>query len=193
MNFNNKNGDNEVSGSSGGALEAKRGNYSQCIKCSDDDAGKIELAEGGSQSRGGKTASSIAGLGYGGNSIDAIGGGGGGGYFGGAGGSSALHRDGSGAGGSSFISGHNGCHAFPEKSSEQTSSLTSIHYSGLYFTDTEMKSGDEIFLSPDGQNEKGHIGDGYIRITSISFIIQTISIQTMQIPYAILFIFLINS
>ena len=29
MNFNNKNGDNEVSGSSGGTLEAKRGNYSQ--------------------------------------------------------------------------------------------------------------------------------------------------------------------
>ena len=175
VNFNNGAGDNEVSGSSGGALEAKNGSYSQCINCSDDDAGAIDLAEGGTQTSGGKTPSSEGGFGYGGNSYFTIGGGGGGGYFGGSGGSCSTHRNGSGAGGSSFISGHNGCIAFPE------SSLTNIHYSGLYFTDTEMKSGDEIFLSPDGEFEKGHIGDGYIRITAISNLTHTKNIQ-MSFP-----------
>ena len=192
VNYNYGKGDNEVSGSSGGALEASRGSYSQCVGCPDHDAGQIDLAEGGSQDRGGKTATSEGGLGYGGNSIHVIGGGGGGGYFGGAGGSNAYHRNGSGAGGSSFISGHSGCHAFLDKTSNETSSLTSIHYSGFYFTNTEMKGGDEIFLSPEGQYEKGHIGDGFIRITAISCLIQTKSFQTLTLPYSFLFIIFIK-
>ena len=167
-NYNNFGKDVEVSGSAGGALEAKKGAYSQCTEdCPDSEAEPIELAEGGSQSRGGKTNQSAGGLGYGGNSGKALGGGGGGGYFGGAGGSAVYHRNGSGAGGSSFISGHEGCYAFPSKYSNQTSSSTNIHYSGLYFTNTTMLSGDETFFSPYGEYEEGHHGDGYIRITAI--------------------------
>ena len=192
VNYNNNEGDVEVTGSSGGALHAKQGSYSQCVTCSDESAGYIRLAEGGSQTKGSSTVLTRGGLGYGGNSNDAIGGGGGGGYFGGDAGYSAYHRYGSGAGGSSFISGHSGCYAFPEKSSEETSSLTNIHYSGLYFTDTQMKSGDETFLSPDGRNETGHTGNGYISIKAISLIIQTQSFKTIRIPYSLLFILLIK-
>ena len=187
VNYNNKYGNNEVSGSSGGALEASKGGYSQCLQCSNSEAKEIELAEGGSQTSGGKISTSEGGLGYGGNSYDTIGGGGG--YFGGSGGSRSTHRNGSGAGGSSFISGHSGCHAFGEKSSNETSSSSTVHYSGHYFINTEMKSGDETFLSPEGQNEKGHFGDGFIRITAVSFLIQTKHSNIIKIHFSFLFIF----
>ena len=201
VNFNSGYVDNEVPGSAGGALEAKKGGYSQCkTNCLDSDAGPIVLAEGGSQSRGGKISQSLdgiishseGGLGYGGNSTVILGGGGGGGYFGGSGGSQSYHRNGSGAGGSSFISGHKGCHAFTSQYSNETSSSSNIHYSGLYFTDTTMMSGDETFLSPDGRNETGHTGNGYISIKAISLIIQTQSFKTIRIPYSLLFILLIK-
>ena len=48
-------------------------------------------------------------------------------------------------GGSSFISGHNGCDAIKEESIENNIIHTgqSVHYSGLYFTDTVMIDGEE--------------------------------------------------
>ena len=65
---------------------------------------------------------------------------GGSGYYGGG---SALHVNASGGGGSSFISGHEGCDAISEQSTEDNIIHTgqSIHYSGLYFTDTVMIDG----------------------------------------------------
>ena len=107
-------------------------------------------------------------MGYGGNSAGLIAGGGGGGYFGGSGSYGVIHRNGSGAGGSSFISGYNGCYAFSSPSSDKTSPNQNIHYSGLYFTNSQMHSGDESFHSPNGSIEQGHLGDGFIRITIIT-------------------------
>ncbi len=71
-------------------------------------------------------------------------GGGGGGYYGG--GVSVKQgyaSDISGAGGSSFISGHNGCNAVAASSTSSNIVHTgqSIHYSGLYFTNTVMIDG----------------------------------------------------
>ena len=77
----------------------------------------------------------------------------------------------SGAGGSSFISGHEGCKAI-EFSKDQEIHFTesSIHYSGLSFYDTDMKMyGDTTFPSPTGDGyENGHVGNGYGRIKLIT-------------------------
>lgn len=83
--------------------------------------------------------------------------GGGGGYY--AGGISG-HAGGS--GGSSFISGHSGCDAIIESSTENTivHSGQPNHYSGLVFTDTQMIDGAHAMPSPNGGTETGHSGDG---------------------------------
>ena len=188
VNYNAGNGDNEVPGSSGGNLTSLNGSYSQCIQCDSSEATEIKLAEGATQSKGGISVTSQGGLGYGGDSENNIGGGGGGGYFGGAGGSHAFHRYGSGSGGSSFISGYPGCHAFPSPTSEETSPTQNIHYSGLYFTNSQMKSGDYSFLSPSGTTENGHSGVGYIRITAIYLLIQTKYSSIWKAPLSFLFI-----
>jgi len=66
-------------------------------------------------------------------------GGGGGGYYGGSAYTGqGTNTDAGGAGGSSFISGHNGCNAI---NSSGTHTGQSIHYSGLYFTNTVMIDG----------------------------------------------------
>ena len=89
---------------------------------------------------------------------------------------------GGGADGSSFISGHNGCDAIKEESTENNIIHTgqSIHYSGLYFTDTVMIDG-EGYKWTDKKEEyvgmpsyldnsiiTGNTGNGYARITLIS-------------------------
>ncbi len=116
--------------------------------------------------------------------IDSIAGGGNG-YYGGS----------EGSGGSSFISGHNGCVAITEDSTEDnikqrtdsngrtctdgTTDITcSYHYSGYKFTDTVMidgagynwttVKGDYVGQpQPDGTITTGHSGNGYARITYI--------------------------
>ena len=107
-----------------------------------------------------------------------VAGGGGGGYYGGAGGGD---WGAGGAGGSSFISGHNGCDAIKEESIENNIIHTgqSIHYSGLYFTDTVMIDGEGYkwttekgsytgMPTHDGTGTmKGNTGNGYARITYI--------------------------
>ena len=100
--------------------------------------------------------------------------GGGGGYYGG----NAANWTG-GAGGSSFISGHNGCDAIKKESTEDNIIHTgqSIHYSGLYFTNTVMidgngynwtsEKGDCIGMPSHDESTKmvGNLGNGYAKIT----------------------------
>ena len=95
------------------------------------------------------------------------GGGGGGGYYGGGGGGHNSGIVGSGAGGSSFISGHTGCDAIAESSTSSNIIHTGQpnHYSGYVFTNTVMKAGNEVMPSPTGGTETGHSGNGYCKIT----------------------------
>lgn len=88
---------------------------------------------------------------------------------------------GGGSDGSSFISGHNGCDAIKEESTENNIIHTgqSVHYSGMYFTDTVMIDGEgykwttqkETYTgmpTHDGTGTmKGNVGNGYARITYI--------------------------
>ena len=119
---------------------------------------------------GGNQTSSTFGFGNRGTSS------GGGGYYGGEAGNSANA-----GGGSSFISGHDGCDAIEEESTETNIIHTgqSKHYSGLYFTNTLMIDGngykwttkkEEYVGMPthDGLGIMGgNIGNGYARITII--------------------------
>ncbi len=89
--------------------------------------------------------------------------GGGSGYYGG---SSSGHIASAG-GGSSFISGYTGCNAISESSTKNNIIHTgqSIHYSGYYFTDAVMKSGDETMPTHNGSSTMtGNSGNGYARI-----------------------------
>lgn len=68
--------------------------------------------------------------------------------------------------GSSYISGHFGCISPYFKNDVEATHLNSFHESGLYFTDTIMKSGDEFMPSPyDDGMITGHVGHGVCRIT----------------------------
>ena len=98
---------------------------------------------------------------------------GGGGYYGGATGSNANCVVMTGAGGSSFISGHSGCDAVSEDSTEGSIKHTgkSKHFSGLVFTSTQMRSGQQEMPLPELNNDTltvGRTGDGSVRITIIS-------------------------
>ena len=121
---------------------------------------------------------------YGGDSCNVNdGGGGGGGYYGGGGSKTAsnVSQASTGAGGSSYISGHNGCDAIEEESTENNIIHTgqSVHYSGMHFTDTVMIDGEgykwttqkETYTgmpTHDGtETMKGNAGNGYARITYI--------------------------
>lgn len=96
--------------------------------------------------------------------------GGGSGYYGGGHG---LHPGGTwsgGGGGSSFISGHSGCNAISESSTESNITHTgqSIHYSGLSFTETVMIDGGSSMPTHDGSSTMiGNSGNGYAKITYI--------------------------
>ena len=105
---------------------------------------------------------------------------GGGGYYGGGGGYGVVNIDhGAGGGGSSFISGHNGCDAISESSTETNIIHTgeSFHYSGLKFKNTVMIDGAGYswtnvkgaytgMPSHDGKSTMtGNSGHGYAKIT----------------------------
>ena len=98
------------------------------------------------------------------------GGGGGGGYYGGGGGSANSYIVGSGAGGSSFISGYIGCDAIAESSTEGNIIHTNQpnHYSGKVFLNPVMIDGGSIMPKPKGGTETGHTGNGYCIISWIS-------------------------
>jgi len=111
--------------------------------------------------------------------------GGGAGYYGGSGGSGLCNGVFGAGGGSSFISGHNGCDAISEQSTEDNIIHTgqSIHYSGLYFTETEMIDGAGYKWTDHKLEDLGSIGmpthsgigtmtgnndNGYAKITLVS-------------------------
>lgn len=104
---------------------------------------------------------------------------GGGGYYGGGHGIHPGSTWSGGGGGSSFISGHNGCDAIKGESTENNIIHTgqSIHYSGMYFTNTVIIDGSgynwttekEKYVgmpTHDGTSTiTGNSGNGYAKIT----------------------------
>ena len=104
-------------------------------------------------------------------------GGGGGGYFGGT---SITENPnipwlyGGGAGGSSYVSGCNSCRSVNISCDDEVvTTENTVHYSGLRFYRIQMMSGIENFTSPDGNQEKGHAGNGHITITYLRAIENT--------------------
>ena len=77
------------------------------------------------------------------------------------------YLEGGGTGGSSFISGYEGCSAVEENEDNPPTHVNdSIHYSSIYFTNATMKmKGSEDFLDPYGKEEDGHHGNGTAKIT----------------------------
>ena len=162
-------------GGYGGGLTGDSGHYSIADFLNSSDI----LPTGGTQTAGGAGGKTdintgiSGGFGYGGAGLLSVnhGGGGGGGYYGGGGGN---YRGGlvfSGAGGSSFISGHSGCNAISQASTSSKIVHTgrANHYSGYVFTNTVMKAGNETMPSPSGGRETGHTGNGYAIITQVSY------------------------
>ena len=142
-----------------------------------------EVATGGNQTSYGVGSNLTCNskFGYAADVCDSYGTGGGAGYYGGGSGISTIDNVSSGAGGSSFISGHNGCDAIKKESTEDNIIHTggSIHYSGLYFTNTVMidgngynwtsEKGDYLGMPSHSDNSiiKGNHGNGYARITML--------------------------
>ena len=79
--------------------------------------------------------------------------GGGSGYFGGGSGGVSTNCLGTGAGGSSFVSGCKGCSAITEDYSSTNQKFSgNVHYSGYVFSSITMKGGDTVNrYSKDGQ------------------------------------------
>ena len=158
----------EVAGSPGGGLVSNNGSYSQCtLSNCKTEAEPIFIAIGASQIQGGHSDynQSYGVLGIGGSTSGRLKGAGGGGYFGGGAGTASLHRHGSGTGGSSFISGYEGCYAFSSPNNDEPSRITNIHYSKLLFYNGIMLGGNETIPSPNGETENGHHGNGVAKIT----------------------------
>ena len=113
--------------------------------------------------------------------------GGGSGYYGGM--TNNVSGASSGSGGSSFISGHDGCIAVDEQG---TSTENSTHYSGITFTDTVMIDGNGYewttqrgsyikMEDPYGNYVDGKSGNGYARITLLEDPSQNNLIKEIQI------------
>jgi hypothetical protein len=97
---------------------------------------------------------------------------GGGGYYGGGAGVDVSCIVLTGSGGSSFISGHEGCDAIDSSSTENNIIHTgqSVHFSHYKFRHTEMRSGAEEIPAPllyPSNLTIGRKGDGCVRITVI--------------------------
>ena len=97
--------------------------------------------------------------------------GGGGGYYGGGAGVSGKQEVSSASGGSSYISGYDGCNSIAEPSTEENIIHTGniIHYSGKYFLYTRMESGRNYMPSPSDTTTEvqGNSGNGYAKITKM--------------------------
>ena len=176
----------EIIGGAGGGLNGYQGTLKS--------GGVIDknhiIATAGNQISGGigcqgcSTRTGTSGNGFFGYSVFTgydYGTGGGSGYNGGGSGGATANNVSSGAGGSSFISGHNGCDAIKKESTEDNIIHTgeSIHYSGLYFTNTVMidgngynwttEKGDYLKMPShvDNTTMTGNHGNGFARITMI--------------------------
>lgn len=132
--------------------------------------------EGGTQTSGGRITNNCNRSGNYGNIVTGsfgIGGnctgdctGGGGGYYGG----SRSGHVASAGGGSSFISGYDGCDAIDESSTSSNIIHTgqSIHYSNKEFISPIMKAGNEEMPTQNGTSTMtGNTGNGYAKITFI--------------------------
>ena len=185
-----------VAGAGGGANDYGNGGnagnitgYDGIFNTSSDGCGESVRATGGSQTAGGSGLVNGS-FGKGGSKSDSEndkdGGGGGSGYYGG-GKAGGCHN--SGAGGSSFVSGHSDCKAInaPNSTGEFTHSESSIHYSKLFFYKPIMKDGATSFLSPQGDNETGHTGNGAIKITILG-LFETYRYSILSLKYYFLYI-----
>ena len=109
----------------------------------------------------------------------------GGGYYGGY--TDLTGSDyGSSAGGSSFISGYDGCDAISEESTSDNIIHTgqSIHYSGMKFTKAEMVAGNQTMPTHDGEDVMtGNSGNGYAKITLLKDPSQNNLLKELQISY----------
>ena len=100
-------------------------------------------------------------------------GGSGGGYYGGITideqTKAVSHYEVPGAGGSSYVSGFEGCNSVIDDNSDPpVHSGKSMHYSNLFFNDPSMKMfRARDFLDPHGKFENGHSGNGVAKITVI--------------------------
>ena len=100
------------------------------------------------------------------DNITDYGGTGGGGYYGGT----TYDYTFAGSGGSSFISGHEGCNAVENNVNEIIHTGQPNHYSGYVFQNTKMIDGNQTMPLIDSLTEEGiHDGFGAFRITSIIF------------------------
>ena len=91
---------------------------------------------------------------------------GGGGYYGGT----SYDYSYAGSGGSSFISGHEGCKAVLRKEGSIIEhSNESLHYSGYVFYNTKMISGNKTMPLPSGSQGIWDESNGAFKITVISF------------------------
>ena len=96
---------------------------------------------------------------------------------------------GSGAGGSSFISGYTGCNAIEETSTLENIVHTdnSMHYSGLSFVDSQMINGNTSMPSQDGTTTMtGNSGDGYAKISFISDLSSDSSLKFLKVDKGIM-------
>ena len=166
--------DNSLKGGAGGTLEGGKseGNH----------------GDGGKQTFGGiGCGNGTFGKGCGKVSSNTLGNGGGGGYYGGSSDKDCI--DYGAGGGSSFISGHHGCDAIESSSTEEkiVHSGQPFHYSGYFFKNTLMLSGDEEMPSPDGSTEWGHERNGAIRITILGGYFCSYFAQKTALPHCALF------
>ena len=118
------------------------------------------------------------------NTSNDLGGCGGGGYYGG----SSMDYAGAGSGGSSFISGHEGCNALSIKSTDFEDikhTDQSAHYSMHVFKDTKMIQGNQTMPMYNEENGIGNKGEGVIRITLLMNYFSCRKISTFQIQFSI--------
>jgi hypothetical protein len=133
--------------SSIGASESKSGDGGRCLTHSSSCLSNYHGHNGG--------------FGFGGDANYAgYGGGGGSGYFGGGGGAVTGPMVGSGAGGSSYVSGYSGFHTFKLEKGQLKDTLSEKHSSGLVFYNVDFKSG----------SETKYIGDGKVIIARVTLI-----------------------
>lgn len=93
------------------------------------------------------------------------------GYYGGAAGVDQDNATASGSGGSSYISGYDGCLAIEATSTKSaiTHKENSIHYSNKVFTEPTMIAGNSLMPNPNGSNQiTGNMGNGFARITFVN-------------------------
>lgn len=136
--------DNYSSGSNGGVGGTLVGGDGSYYRLAGSSSTYI-VSKGGTQSAGGASGSGASSnepgsFGQGGSSNNSHGGGGGAGYYGGGAGSYNGSVVGSGAGGSSFISGYAGVNTITS-STDRTHTNNTLHYSNKYFIDGEMQLG----------------------------------------------------